>query len=100
MPFPFIPAGLLLAIAVLGIALVVFGLALKALDWSIDAARRTALPGIVTGLRHWQNQPGAPAAPSPPAAAAPSPPEVHEAVAALEGLEAVAPEGTHRRREG
>ena len=48
MELPFVPAGLLLALAVLGGTLVLFGLALKALDWTIDASRDSALGGIVS----------------------------------------------------
>jgi hypothetical protein len=54
MQLPFIPAGLLIALAVLGGTLVVFGLALKALAWTIDASRDSALVGIVSGLRDWR----------------------------------------------
>jgi len=54
MPFPFFPGGLLLALAVLGGTMVLFGLALKALDWTIDATRGSAVVGIVSGLRDWQ----------------------------------------------
>ena len=93
MPFPFIPAGLVLAITVLGAALAAFGLALKSLDWSIDAARRTALGGIVTGLRNWQSRQDSHAAPT-----SPSSTEVEEAVAGPAWLEPVAPTRTHRRR--
>jgi hypothetical protein len=95
MPFPFLPGGLLLSITVLGTAMVAFGIALKALDWSIDATRRTALAGIVRGFRNWQSDPD-----EPPAPTAPSSTEVEESVAALEGLAPVAPDPTHRRREG
>lgn len=94
MPFPFIPAGLILAITVLGSTLVAFGLALKSLNWSIDAARRTALPGIVSGLRNWQNRPDAQVAPTSPASA-----EIEESAVALDVLEHVASDDT-RRREG
>ena len=95
MPFPFIPGGLLLAITVLGTALVAFGLGLKALDWSIDATRRTALAGIVKGFRDWQSDPNEPLAPT-----ASSSTEVEESVAAREALQPVAPDPTHRRGEG
>jgi hypothetical protein len=54
MPFPFIPGGLALALAVLGGAIALFGLGLKALDWGIDSTQRTVLPGIVSGIRDWQ----------------------------------------------
>ena len=95
MPLPFIPTGLLLALTVLGATLVAFGLALKSLDWSIDAARRTALPGIVSGLRGWQGRPDALEA-----STSPSSMEVEESVAALDRLEPVAPDGTHGCRSG
>ena len=58
MPFPFFPGGLILALVVLGGVMVLFGLALKALDWTIDATRGSAVIGIVSGLRDWQ-MPGA-----------------------------------------
>lgn len=93
MPFPFIPAGLALAITVLGVALAAFGLALKSLDWSIDAARRNALAGIITGLRDWQSRQDSHAAPT-----SPSSTEVEEAVPGPAWLEPVAPTGTHRRQ--
>jgi hypothetical protein len=51
MPFPFIPGGALLALAVLGGAFALFGLALKALDWTIDATRASMLNGVVSGMR-------------------------------------------------
>jgi hypothetical protein len=54
MELPFVPAGLLLALAVLGGTLILFGLALKALDWTIDASRDSALGGIVSGFRDWR----------------------------------------------
>lgn len=54
MQLPFLPAGILLALAVLGGTFVLFGLALKALDWTIDASRDAALVGIVSGLRDWR----------------------------------------------
>jgi hypothetical protein len=92
MPFPFIPAGLLLALTVLGASIATFGLALKAMDWSIDAARRSPLTGIVSGLRDWQGSPST-ATDSPPS----SPTEVEESVAALERLESVAHDRTGPR---
>jgi hypothetical protein len=53
MPFPFLPGGVLLAIAVLGGALTVFGLVLRAMDTALTAGRRSMLPGLVSGLRTW-----------------------------------------------
>jgi hypothetical protein len=54
MPFPFMPLGALLALAVLGGALAIFGVALKALDWTIDAARGSMLGGVISGIRDWE----------------------------------------------
>lgn len=53
MPFPFFFGGAALALAVLGGALALFGLALKALDWTIDTAKGSMLSGIVSGMRNW-----------------------------------------------
>ncbi|HET9520437.1 MAG TPA: hypothetical protein VFO73_05255 [Candidatus Limnocylindrales bacterium] len=97
MPFPFIPAGLLLAITVLGATLVAFGLALKSLDWSIDAVRRSALTGIVSGLRDWQGHPDGPDLPAPPTSPAPAD---FEDSAALGELEAVEPDAPRRGGAG
>ena len=56
MPFPFLPAGLVLAVAVLGGAFAGFGLALKLIDRTALTARTSIAPGIVTGLRNWSHQ--------------------------------------------
>jgi hypothetical protein len=53
MPFPFLPWGALLASAVLGGALIVFGLVLRAVDHAVTASRRSMLPGLVSGFRTW-----------------------------------------------
>jgi hypothetical protein len=53
MPFPFLPWGVLLATAVLGGALIVFGLVLRAMDHAVTASRRSMLPGLVSGFRTW-----------------------------------------------
>jgi hypothetical protein len=53
MPFPFLPWGALLASAVLGGALIVFGLVLRAMDHAVTASRRSMLPGLVSGFRTW-----------------------------------------------
>jgi hypothetical protein len=99
MPFSFIPGGLLLALAVLGGIFVLFGLALKAFDWTIDATRGTALVGIVSGLRDWQ-MPSEPseAIARAEASATPSLP-VEETVRPVEALERVTPDRTRGRRE-
>ena len=97
MPFPFMPGGLLLAITVLGTTLVAFGLALKSLDWSIDAVRRSALTGIVSGLRDWQGHPDVPVPQATPASRAPAD---FEESAALSELEAVEPDPLRRGGAG
>lgn len=57
MPFPFLPGGAILAVAVLVGALTIFGLALVALDRAagrtIVGLRGSIIPGIVTGWRDW-----------------------------------------------
>jgi hypothetical protein len=53
MPFPFVPGGVLLALAVLAGAMTVFGLALRAMDRAFAVGRRSVLPGLVSGLRNW-----------------------------------------------
>jgi hypothetical protein len=53
MPFPFLPWGALLASVVLGGALIVFGLVLRAVDHAVTASRRSVLPGLVSGFRTW-----------------------------------------------
>jgi hypothetical protein len=95
MPFPFFPGGLLLALAVLGAVMVLFGLALRALDWTIDATRGSAVVGIVSGLRDWQ-MPGAfsEGIARPVAGATPSDPAqdpVEELVGPVADLERVTP---------
>ena len=56
MPFPFLPAGVILALAVLGGAFAAFGLALHLLDRAALTARRSIAPGLVSGMRNWTNQ--------------------------------------------
>jgi len=95
MPFPFFPGGLLLALAVLGAVMVLFGLALRALDWTIDATRGSAVVGIVSGLRDWQ-MPGAfkEGIARPAVSATPSGPvedPLEELVGPVEDLERVTP---------
>lgn len=72
MPFPFLPAGAILAIAVLVGALTIFGLALVAVDRAagraIVALRGSMLPGIVAGWQGWAPHPGSP---DPPRSASP-----------------------------
>jgi len=53
MPFPFLPGGALLAMGVLGGALIVFGLVLRAMDRAVTASRHSMLPGLVSGFRTW-----------------------------------------------
>lgn len=59
MPFPFLPAGAILAAVVLIGALVAFGWILRAMDRAIVGVRDTAVAGLVAGLRTW-SAPGAP----------------------------------------
>ncbi len=56
MPFPFLPAGIVLALAVLGGAFAGFGLALHLLDRAALTARTSIAPGIVSGMRNWTHQ--------------------------------------------
>jgi hypothetical protein len=78
MPFPFLPGGVLLAIAVLGGAFFVFGLVLRAMDHAVAASRRSVLPGLVSGFRTWASaretdrgvEPQSPAPPLPAAGTA------------------------------
>jgi hypothetical protein len=58
MPFPFLPGGVLLAIAVLGGAFFVFGLVLRAMDHAVAASRRSMLPGLISGFRTWASARG------------------------------------------
>ena len=55
MPFPFLPAGAVLAASVLVGALVVFGLILRAMDKAIVGLRDDMLSGLVSGLRTWRS---------------------------------------------
>ncbi len=70
MPFPFLPAGAILAIAVLVGALTIFGLALGAVDRTAGKARialrGSMLPGIVSGWQGWQGWSRHPGSPDPP----------------------------------
>lgn len=76
MPFPFIPGGALLALAVLGGAMALFGVALRALDWTIDTARGSMLGGIVSGLRGWEQRQGKPdPGATPPSTQSSAPPQ-------------------------
>lgn len=65
MPFPFLPLGAALAIAVLGGAFALFWWAVRALDRAASSARdaitgRVAVaPGLVAGLRTWGHDAGA-----------------------------------------
>lgn len=57
MPFPFLPAGLVLAAAILGSAYALFTLFLRAFDRAAFTARNSIAPGIVAGLRTWSHDP-------------------------------------------
>jgi hypothetical protein len=100
MPFPFIPGGALLALAVLGGALAIFGVALKALDWTIDAARGSMLGGVVSGIRNWE-LPSRRFTPRSPAASPAGPQPTSEVLEdgddSLVALQRVSPAGGVRR---
>jgi hypothetical protein len=53
MPFPFLPAGAVLAAVVLVGALTVFGLILRAMDRAFAGLRDNLLSGLVSGIRTW-----------------------------------------------
>lgn len=55
MPFPFLPAGALVAASVLIAALTAFGLILRAMDRAIVGVRDMAVASIVSGFRGWSN---------------------------------------------
>ncbi|HLO35212.1 MAG TPA: hypothetical protein VK194_03985, partial [Candidatus Deferrimicrobium sp.] len=55
MPFPFLPAGAVVAASVLIAALTAFGLILRAMDRAIVGLRDTILSGLVSGLRTWSS---------------------------------------------
>jgi hypothetical protein len=56
MPFPFLPAGAVVAASVLIGALTVFGLILRAMDRAIVGLRDMAVSTLVTGLKSWGAQ--------------------------------------------
>jgi hypothetical protein len=53
MPFPFLPAGAILAMAVLLGAFALFAIILRAIDRTATEMKGSFLPGVVTGLRDW-----------------------------------------------
>lgn len=55
MPFPFLPAGALVAASVLVAALGAFGLILRAMDRAVIGLRDNVLSGLVSGLRTWSS---------------------------------------------
>jgi hypothetical protein len=69
-PFPFLPGGAILGVAVLVGGMTIFGLALMALDRVAGRAgaalRGSMLPGIVAGWQGWSPHPESPE-PRPPA---------------------------------
>lgn len=99
MQLEFLPAGLLLGLAVLGGTLVLFGLALKALDWTIDASRDSALVGIVTGLRDWRRTAESDDATAPPTTVGMPANPIEETVGPARSLERVAPDQTRGGEE-
>lgn len=53
MPFPFYPVGALVAGIILGTALTLFALALKAIDKTVTRVGGSVLTGLVSGLNEW-----------------------------------------------
>jgi hypothetical protein len=53
MAFPFLPGGAILAAAVLGGAIALFALLLRAFDRTATEIKGSFLPGVVSGLRGW-----------------------------------------------
>ena len=105
MPFPFVPGGVLLALSVLGAAYLAFAAALKALAWTVDAARGSMLNGVVSGLRRWEPSSAGPGrrpgsdpkfAGSLPAGMGPTSEDL--AMPEIEALERVSPTSVDRRR--
>jgi hypothetical protein len=60
MPFPFLPAGALVAIVVLLGGLTAFGIGMRSIDRAATRAttalRLSILPGVVSGLRQWERR--------------------------------------------
>lgn len=73
MPFPFIPIGVVLALAVLGGAFALFALAFRGLDRAATSARHSIAPGLVAGMRQWADSRGEPSRPVSSSPAAPGP---------------------------
>jgi hypothetical protein len=72
MPFPFLPAGLLVAASFLVAVLTAFGLILRAMNRAVVGIRDTVLSGLVSGFRKWSSgQPGTLIAESPRASGSP-----------------------------
>ena len=55
MPFPFLPAGAVIAASVLLAALTAFGLILRAMDKAVVGLRDNVLSGLVSGMRTWSS---------------------------------------------
>lgn len=105
MPFPFLPAGIVVAVAFLGAVFAVFGVALRLLG-GVTSAGHSIATGVAAGLRDWSH-PAPPSRPtSSPAAMPPSGIDMRADVAAVaaagdaspfdDGAAAVATERVHR----
>jgi hypothetical protein len=55
MAFPFLPGGVVLAMAVLGGAFALFAIVLRAMDRTAAEITGSFLPGVVSGLRVWSH---------------------------------------------
>ena len=93
MPFPFLPAGAVLALAVLVGAFALFGLALRGLDRAATSARHSIAPGLVAGLRQWSHPRQEPSRPVSSSPAAPDA-DIEEVAAPA----SVTTQPVHRRR--
>jgi hypothetical protein len=53
MPFPFYPIGALVAAVILGSALTLFAVALRAIDRTVTRVGGSVLSGLVSGINGW-----------------------------------------------
>jgi hypothetical protein len=83
MPFPFYPIGALVAAIILGTALTLFALALRAIDRAVTQVGGSVLGGLVSGISGWSE-----ARRSAPPAVPPAHGEAEESTSAI-GVEPV-----------
>ena len=96
MPFPFLPAGAVVAVSVLIGALTAFGLILRATDRAATRAvaglRGSVLPSLVSGMRGW-SAPHGPIVPEPTGSPFASPDSAATAPPPQPGIEIIDIEG-------